>query len=180
MNIFTLDKVNDTSDRLNIDELYERKREKDLKQAQLYAKILNRIYTRIKTITRSTNDTFCWYSIPEMILGINHYNDGECIAYLISKLNTSGFKVKYIHPNLLFIVWDHWIPSYVRTELKNKVGINIDEYGNIIEPSIDEENKEEQLEELKPPTIYDIDSMAPPKKKEYKPIQSYKPTYGFN
>jgi hypothetical protein len=38
----------------------------------------------------------------------------------MDKLKTNGFNVRYIHPNLLFISWTHWIPGYIRTEFKKK------------------------------------------------------------
>jgi hypothetical protein len=51
-NIFTLENVADFSEKLNIDELYERKRQHDLNQLALYNKLLNRIHIRIKTTAR--------------------------------------------------------------------------------------------------------------------------------
>ena len=41
-NIFTLENVTDFSEKLNIDELYEKKRQYDLTQLALFNKILNR------------------------------------------------------------------------------------------------------------------------------------------
>jgi hypothetical protein len=40
-NIFTLENFQDLSDKINIDELYEKKRIKDLQRLELYKKILN-------------------------------------------------------------------------------------------------------------------------------------------
>ena len=59
---------------------------------------------------------------------------------MLDKLKENGFQVKYIHPNTLFICWNHWVPSYVRTELKKKTGIIVDEYGRKIEGE-DDSNK---------------------------------------
>jgi hypothetical protein len=49
-NIFTLENVADFSEKLNIDELYERKRQHDLNQLALYNKLLSLLYI-IRTIT---------------------------------------------------------------------------------------------------------------------------------
>ena len=57
----------------------------------------------------------------------------ECLSYVMQKLKENGFVVKYTHPNLLFISWMHWVPTYVRNELKKKTGIIVDGYGNKIE-----------------------------------------------
>ena len=55
-NIFTLENITDFSEKLNIDDLYEKKRQYDLTQLALFNKILNRIHVRIKTISRQTKD----------------------------------------------------------------------------------------------------------------------------
>ena len=54
--IFTLENVTDFSEKLNIDELYERKKQYDLNKLDLYNKILNRIHVRIKTTARQKID----------------------------------------------------------------------------------------------------------------------------
>jgi 2,4-dienoyl-CoA reductase-like NADH-dependent reductase (Old Yellow Enzyme family) len=122
--IFTLDNIEDFSEKINIDELYEKKRQQDLNKLALFNKILNRVHVRIRTTSRQkTDEQFCWFLVPETILGVPKYDQASCIAYLMDKLKTSGFNVRYVHPNLLFISWLHWIPQYVRTEIKKKTGI---------------------------------------------------------
>ena len=133
-NIFTLENLDDFSEKLNIDELYEKKRQYDLKQLELFNKLLNRIHVKIKTTSRQKLDgQFCWFLVPEVIIGVPKYDQGACIAYLMDKLKVNGFNLKYVHPNTLFISWMHWVPSYVRTELKKKTGIVINEYGQKID-----------------------------------------------
>ena len=179
-NIFTLENVEDFSEKLNIDELYEKKRQQDLNKLALFNKILNRIHVKIKTISRQKIDEqFCWFLVPEIIIGVPKYDQGACIAYLIDKLKLNGFNFRYIHPNMLFISWLHWVPSYVRTELKKKTGINVDEYGNKIE-ELDEENSEQKMITGADPNDYMLnnktqDSKLKQQKKEYTPIKSYKP-----
>ena len=61
-NIFTLENVQDFSDKLNIDDLYEKKRQHDVHQLDLFNKILNRIHVRIKTTSKQkTDEQFCWF-----------------------------------------------------------------------------------------------------------------------
>jgi len=149
--IFLFDHDEATNNKLNIDELYERRQKRDLKQLSIFNKILNRIHVRIKTTSKQKHDSqFCWYVVPEIMIGVPKYDQGACIAYLLDKLTTNGFNVRYIDPNTLFISWLHWVPSYVRTELKKKTGIVIDEYGKKIEENeVDAEDiiTEEDLEE---------------------------------
>jgi len=129
-NIFTLENTVDFTEKISIDSLYEKKQQMDLNKLELFNKILNRIHVKIKTTSRQKIDEqFCWYVVPEIIIGIPKYDQGALIAYLVDKLKTNGFIVQYYHPNTIFICWKHWVPSYVRNEIKSKTGIVIDEYG---------------------------------------------------
>jgi hypothetical protein len=130
--IFTLDDVDDFSDKINLDELYEKKKQTDLQQLNTFNKILQRIHNRIKFISKQKRDQHCFFIVPEIIIGIPKYDHGECVAYLFTKLEDNGFHVKYIHPNMLVISWSHWIPDYVRNEIRKKTKINIDGYGNLV------------------------------------------------
>lgn len=101
-----------------------KKQQMDLNKLELFNKILNRIHVKIKTISRQKIDEqFCWYVVPEIIIGVPKYDQGTLIAYLIDKLKTNGFIVRYYHPNTIFICWKHWVPSYVRNEIKSKLGL---------------------------------------------------------
>jgi hypothetical protein len=173
-NIFTLENIEDFSEKLNIDELYERKRHHDLNKLELFNKILNRIHVRIRLTSRQKIDEqFCWFVVPEVIIGVPKYDQGSCIAYLLERLSNNGFNVKYIHPNTLFISWGHWVPSYVRSELKKKTGIVVNEYG----VKIDEQNN--TINNNSPGlTLLTTKDTAKPVtiKKDYTPIKSYKPS----
>ena len=134
-NIFTLANASDDGSNINMDDLYEHKQQKDMEVLSTFNKILSRIHTKVKTISRQQgNPQFCWYIIPERLIGVPTYDSPGCAAYLISKLRDNGFVVRYTHPNLLFVSWKHWIPSYVRGEIKKKTGINVDGYGNKLIP----------------------------------------------
>ena len=173
-NIFTLENVSDFSEKINIDDLYEKKRQHDLTKLELYNKILNRIHVRIKTVSRQKIDEqFCWFVVPEMIIGVPKYDQGSCIAYLMDKLKDNGFYIRYTHPNLLLISWKHWVPSYVRSELKKKTGIIIDEYGNKIDSSSDQPSQSDNfLQIINPAQTKQVNTNI----KKYTPITSYKPS----
>ena len=180
-NIFTLENIENFSDKINIDDLYEKKRQYDLNQMHLFNKLLNRIHVRIKTTSRQKMDEqFCWFVVPEIMIGVPKYDQGACIAYLIDKLKNNGFNVKYIHPNTLFISWMHWVPDYVRTEFKNKTGIIVNEYGVRQNDGNDAKLIEEEKDQpvfalnLKSSDILQQKDKQP--KKDYTPIKSYKPS----
>jgi hypothetical protein len=164
----------DNLKKINIDELFEKKKMRDQKQVAIFNKILNRIHTRI-TITGRTkrSDKHIWFNIPEYIFGEPIYDKGDCIAYIVAKLEDNGFFIRYMHPNTLFISWENWIPSYVRNELKKKRGIVVDEKGNVLE------TKPEESEDINSKILNDKNNgNGEPKKeqKQYTPIGSYKPT----
>ena len=133
-NIFTLENFDNFSEKLNIDELYERKQAHDQQELELYNKILNRVHVRIKATTKQVKaQQICFFIVPEVIIGVPSYNQGNCIAYIITKLQTNGFRVRYVDPNMLMISWAHLVPTYVRNEYKRKFGKAIDEFGNDIQ-----------------------------------------------
>lgn len=175
-NIFNLENFADFSEKINIDELYERKRQNDVNKLELFKKILNRIHIRIKTTAKQNNvERSCWYVIPEIIIGVPRYDQGACIAYVMDTLQKNGFQVRYFHPNTIFISWNHWVPTYVRTEIKKKMGININEYGEKIEDDKDEDNDDEDnFQEGNQKSNSNLEQIKNSKK--YTPINSYKPS----
>jgi hypothetical protein len=184
-NIFTLENVEAFSEKLNIDELYEKKKQQDLNKLSLFNKLLNRIHVKIKTVSRQkVDEQFCWFLVPETIIGVPRYDQGACIAYLIDKLTVNGFNIRYVHPNTLFISWMHFVPSYVRTEIKKKTGIVIDEYGKKVEENNGEATMRTIANSAPPdPNDFmlnmknqDMSQKGKPPKKEYTPIKSYKPS----
>jgi hypothetical protein len=173
MSVFLLDTDEETNGKINIDELYENKHKRDLKQLSIFNKILNRIHKRIQFVGKNKkNDKHIWFNVPEYIFGEPLYDKGEIIGYLVSKLNDNGFYVKYIHPNTLFISWHNWVPTYIRSELKKKLGIVIDEKGNKV---IKEENEEEEENNPNSKLLNDK-SQTNKIQKQYTPIGQYKPT----
>ena len=138
---------NNSSLKLNMDELFAKKQQQDLNVLNNYNKILTRIHSKIKHISKQlVNDECCWYIVPEFIIGIPKYDHKECIAFIIDKLRDNGFIVRYTHPNLLFISWKQWIPTYVRNEIKKKTGKIVDEYGNLKEANNNNNNNNNNLD----------------------------------
>jgi hypothetical protein len=160
--IFTTDDPDNYVDKLNLDELFEKKQIHDLATTKNYNAILNRIH---------------WFVIPEVMIGVPKYDVATCISYVIGKLQDNGFNVRYTHPNLILISWQHWVPSYVRTEIQKKTGITIDGYGNIV--TNETENNKNDVPSITNNIIGSknkntITSIL--KNKETKPIETYKPT----
>jgi hypothetical protein len=174
----------ETTGKVNIDELYEKKKDRDQKQLSIFNKLLNRIHTRIKVTGRNKqNDRHIWFAVPEYIFGEPVYDKGDCIAYLVHKLHDNGFLVKYIHPHTLFISWNNWVPQYVRSEFKKKTGKIMNEKGEITDPRKDalDESSEQNEQDPNYGLMNYGTTAAPPKKDapQYKAIDKYKPTGRF-
>lgn len=179
-NIFTLENFNDFSEKISIDDLYEKKKQHDLNKLTLFNKILNRIHVKIKTTSRQKIDEqFCWFVVPEIIIGVPKYDQGACIAYLVDKLHDNGFAVRYIHPNTLFICWKEWVPSYIRNELKKKTGISVNEFGRRIENTDTEKQTDVNQMFLQPATNAQNGGTSVATnavKKSYTSVKTYKPS----
>lgn len=147
--------------RLDIDELYEAKQKSDLQKVNIFNKLLEKIHYKIKVASRQrTNNEFCYYVMPEVLIGYPNYDFDECLLYIVSCLQSDGFLTKYIHPNLILISWRHIVPKYVRDEYKNKTGKNVDKFGNTVDSKSTEfPNSSNFIEKPKAtPTIGDSSS----------------------
>ena len=178
--IFTLGLNNDEEAgseniKLNLDDLYERKKQYDLNTLSTYNKILLRIHNKIKTVSRQQiKEQMCWYVIPEMIIGVPRYDNGACTAYLIDKLRGDNLYVKYTHPNLLLISWASWCPTYVRNELKKKTGLIVDSAGNQVDKEDVQQANDDNPNEL---MFHRATGKQEQKNsKVYKSIDTYKPS----
>ena len=175
--IFDFDDTVSHPDKINMDDLYEKRRTQNVATLNNFNKILSKVHAKIKLVSRNTHDQICFFVIPEYIIGIpkSQYDHAECIAYVINKLEANGLNVKYMHPNLIVITWNHWVPTYVREEYKKKTGIEINEFGQV------KQEKRDVLEDISNDRVNDSNRVRDEKpdekraKKEYMPIQSYKP-----
>ena len=124
--------MNDFVGKINLDELYTRKKEVHDNKLKIYNMILKRVHDRIKYTSRLKDaPCFCCYVIPEFLLGVPRYDSASCTAYVIDKLKDNGFAIKYTHPNLLFISWNHYIPPSVRRDIKKRTGVSVDGFGKV-------------------------------------------------
>lgn len=171
--LFTSD--SDNVDNINIDDLYEKKQRRDLRQVSIFNKILNRIHKRITLTGRNKiNEKHVWFTIPEYIFGEPVYDKAECIAYIVAKLEANKFHIRYIHPNTLFVSWENWIPSYVRDEYRKKTGVSVDESGQVVS----RKNDVTEINNSGDPNaqILNTGETSDKPQKQYTSINQYKPT----
>ena len=117
---------------LNINELFNDQSKKEKHKEAIYDNVLKQCHKKILRAAKLNPYTnYCFYGIPKFIYGIPLYDLNKCINYLVINLSKNGFKINYTHPNLIFISWKHWVPSYVRNEIKKKTGMQINQFGTI-------------------------------------------------
>ena len=138
-------KDDDKQKQINIDELYEKEQKRNQKLLSTFNKILNRIHKRIQTVARQKYaDKHVFFLVPEFILGEPNYDKSHCIAFLVSQLEENEFAVRYIHPNTLFVSWEKYVPTFIRDQVKQKTGVEIDTKGHVVRS--EEEQKQEEEE----------------------------------
>ena len=171
--LFTTD--SDNVEHINIDELYEKKQKRDLRQVSIFNKILNRIHKRVTLTGRSkVNEKHIWFTIPEYIFGEPVYDKAECIAYVVAKLEANKFHIRYVHPNTLFVSWSNWIPSYVRDEYRKKTGVSVDEFGQVVSKKADLIQSSESTDPNA--RMLNTGTVNEKSQKQYPSIHQYKPT----
>lgn len=166
-------------DKISLDELYTRTKDVEDLRLRVYKKILNRAHQKIKYTSRQ-RDTghFCFFIVPEFLVGTPRYDSAACIAYVMDKLTQNGFMVKYTHPNLLFISWQHYIPKYQRQNFKKKYGYSIDGFGNQVQ---DKKKDTKNVDPTNMNALFARKQNVPTtvKKKDdkkYNEVSEYKPT----
>ena len=167
-------------DKINLDDLYNRTRQTNDLRLLVYKKILNRTHQKIKYSSRQKNtEHYCFFVVPEFLVGTPRYDSAACIAYIMDKLSKNGFIIKYTHPNLLFISWKHYIPKYQRTDFKKQHGYNIDGFGNYVEETKKLENKDTDPKDMNSLLLRKTNVPVRVNKKEdknYTQVSQYKPT----
>ena len=78
-----------------------------------------------------------------------------------------------IHIQIYYLFLKHWIPSYVRNEIKKKTGVVIDGYGNKISKNNDEINS--GVPENPNDLLQKRPAIKQKKDQDYKNIDAYKP-----
>ena len=102
---------------LPVNDLYDRRRNRDAARLKAYNKLLEQIYHRIRVVSKlPTHPTDLIYTIQPFILGLPRLDLEDCVVYLVYQLRNSGFEVRFTYPNMLYISWKHHEKQYVVNE----------------------------------------------------------------
>ena len=90
---------------LKMHDLFEKSNQKQLKRMEIYDDVLVKCHKRIQ-YNSQLERTYCFYQIPEFIIGVPLYDVVELRQYIMNSLKTNGFELLYVEPNWLFIQWN--------------------------------------------------------------------------
>ena len=98
-------------------QLFERRVARDTARLRAYEQVYKQIEVRIRTTAElPSNPNYVLYTVPPFILGLPAIDMQDCIVYIVHKLRTSGFMVRFTYPNLLYISWQHYEQEYMRDQ----------------------------------------------------------------
>jgi hypothetical protein len=94
---------------------------KNLMRLEIYDSVLVKCHKRIK-YNSDLEKTYCFFQIPEFIIGVPIYKTDEMKRYIMNSLKNNGFQLLYIDPNWLFIHWGHHaMNKLANTTLKKEI-----------------------------------------------------------
>lgn len=91
---------------IDMNELDLDARKKVFKRLEIYNNILKDCHNKIR-FNSKLDRKYCFFLIPEFIFGTPLYDIEELRDHVMKSLEKNGFQLMYIHPNWLFISWDH-------------------------------------------------------------------------
>jgi len=86
------------------DNLIKEQKARDERKKITFEKVFLKIEKKI-ILASAANYYYCWYSIPEFIVGLPMYSLIECKEYVEIKIKNDGFKTEFFEPNILLIEW---------------------------------------------------------------------------
>lgn len=92
---------------VNLHDLYEIKRKRELRGINVFIHILNLINVKIKEIAEHGGMSF-YYKVPPIIIGLPLYDYDSCMEYIIEQLKLNGLystRLPAPNQNLLYISW---------------------------------------------------------------------------
>jgi hypothetical protein len=98
-------------------QLFEKRVARDTARLRAYEHVYKQIEVRIRsTAALPSSPNYVLYTVPPFILGLPAIDMQDCIVYIVHKLRTSGFMVRFTYPNLLYVSWQHYEQEYMREQ----------------------------------------------------------------
>lgn len=115
---------------IDINDLFQKKVQREEMRLSVYDTILERVHRRIKLAASQDGGlTFSTFILPEVMIGQPLFNAEQCRSFVMTSLVKNGFRVRYNHPNLLLISWEHLKSDFERADkvIKEEQKLLLDE-----------------------------------------------------
>jgi hypothetical protein len=89
----------------NIANLHAEKNIKIKARNEIFTIVLNKCIDQIVETNRTTDKTFVYFEVPNIIIGFPGYDRLSCVHYLINELSKERYNVEFIEPYYLYIDW---------------------------------------------------------------------------
>jgi hypothetical protein len=89
---------------LNVRDLNLASVKKQQKRKESFEKVLQNCYSKIQGFA-DKEQAFCFYEVPEFMMGYPLYNISECVTFITEMLTKNGFQIQYYFPKVLYIAW---------------------------------------------------------------------------
>jgi hypothetical protein len=89
----------------NIANLHAEKNIKTRARNEIFTIVLNKCIDQILETNRTTDKTFVYFEVPNIIIGFPGYDRLSCVHYLIHELSKERYNVEFIEPYYLYIDW---------------------------------------------------------------------------
>jgi len=126
----------------NIANLHAEKNHKIQARNQIFTIVLNKCIDQIIETNRTTDKTFVYFEVPNIIIGFPGYDRLSCVHYLIHELTKEKYNVEFIEPFFLYIDWSS--TGYYKSKIIDNLSIQ-----EVIHTSNPNKLKEQTKELLK-------------------------------
>lgn len=89
---------------ITLDQLYQKRLEKEMKRVRVFQKIYQQVIRKIEK-ANEREELEIIYIIPSIMFGVPQIDVQKCCAFIMVKLRELGFYVRYTHPSVLTISW---------------------------------------------------------------------------
>ena len=90
---------------LSIHDIHKKQKDRETNRVNIYKKIASKCFKKIKETSQS-EQTYCFFDIPEYIPGLPLYNMTECVMFLLNILKEKGFNSRYCDGFKIFVSWN--------------------------------------------------------------------------
>ena len=95
---------NDDFNLFSVKDIHKKQLEREKNREFIYNKITKKCFQKIKD-TSNNEEEYCFFKLPEFIVGYPLFNMTECVMYLINILKEKGFNCRFVENYVIYISW---------------------------------------------------------------------------